>query len=216
MSSGNRYVVVPTVTVLAMMKARLTGAVKGHALLKKKADALTLRRGALLPWCLFAVSERREVCGCAVHWTDGQGRSTARSWCPGLTSRNACGARVLVAHGCSREWGQTRACAGTQFHVARRSDTNSAGRGGRRFRQILKKIVHTKQEMGKTMRAGAFALTEAKYAAGEFNHTVLDSVEAVRPGAACCGRGGAGAALSGSPAAPVCGSGARGRPVRSL
>ncbi len=57
----------------------------------------------------------------------------------------------------------------------------SARRGGRRFRQILKKIVHTKQEMGKTMRAGAFALTEAKYAAGEFNHTVLDSVEAVRP-----------------------------------
>ena len=38
--------VVPTVTVLAMMKARLTGAVKGHALLKKKADALTLRHAA--------------------------------------------------------------------------------------------------------------------------------------------------------------------------
>lgn len=49
-----------------------------------------------------------------------------------------------------------------------------------RFRQILKKIIHTKQEMGKTMRAGAFALTEAKYAAGEFGTTVLDSVEAVR------------------------------------
>lgn len=48
-----------------------------------------------------------------------------------------------------------------------------------RFRQILKKIIHTKQEMGKTMRAGAFALTEAKYAAGEFGTTVLDSVEAV-------------------------------------
>lgn len=56
MSSGNRYVVVPTVTVLAMMKARLTGAVKGHALLKKKADALTLRReSALLPHCLMAL-----------------------------------------------------------------------------------------------------------------------------------------------------------------
>jgi len=41
--SQNRYVVVPTVTVLAVMKARLTGAVKGHALLKKKADALTVR-----------------------------------------------------------------------------------------------------------------------------------------------------------------------------
>ena len=30
------------------------------------------------------------------------------------------------------------------------------------------------------MRAGAFALTEAKYAAGEFATTVLDSVESVR------------------------------------
>ena len=42
--SQNRYVVVPTVTVLAVMKARLVGAVKGHALLKKKADALTVRQ----------------------------------------------------------------------------------------------------------------------------------------------------------------------------
>ncbi|DBB17362.1 hypothetical protein WJX82_010524 [Trebouxia sp. C0006] len=85
---ANRYVVVPTVTVLAVMKGRLTGAVKGHALLKKKADALTMR-----------------------------------------------------------------------------------------FRQILKKIVQTKQDMGKNMRQSAFALTEAKYAAGDFRHTVFDSVE---------------------------------------
>lgn len=35
--------VAPTVTMLAVMKARLTGATKGHALLKKKADALTMR-----------------------------------------------------------------------------------------------------------------------------------------------------------------------------
>lgn len=48
-----------------------------------------------------------------------------------------------------------------------------------RFRQILKKIVDTKQSMGKTMRESAFALTEAKYAAGEFRHTVFDSVETV-------------------------------------
>ncbi|CAK0783081.1 hypothetical protein CVIRNUC_006276 [Coccomyxa viridis] len=86
--SQNRYVVVPTVTVLAVMKARLVGAVKGHALLKKKADALTVR-----------------------------------------------------------------------------------------FRQILKKIVDTKEGMGKKMRDSSFALTEAKYAAGEFRHTVFDSVE---------------------------------------
>lgn len=48
-----------------------------------------------------------------------------------------------------------------------------------RFRQILKKIVDTKQNMGKTMRESAFALTEAKYAAGEFRHTVFDNVETV-------------------------------------
>ena len=41
--SGNRYVVVPTVTVLQVMKGRLVGATKGHALLKKKADALTVK-----------------------------------------------------------------------------------------------------------------------------------------------------------------------------
>lgn len=86
--SQNRYVVVPTVTVLAVMKARLTGAVKGHALLKKKADALTVR-----------------------------------------------------------------------------------------FRQILKKIMDTKKEMGKNMRDSAFALMEAKYAAGDFRHTVFDAVD---------------------------------------
>jgi vacuolar-type H+-ATPase subunit D/Vma8 len=52
--SQNRYVVVPTVTVLAVMKARLVGAVKGHALLKKKADALTVR-SALSPLLHAAV-----------------------------------------------------------------------------------------------------------------------------------------------------------------
>ena len=41
--AGARYVVVPTVTVLAVMKTRLVGATKGHALLKKKADALNMR-----------------------------------------------------------------------------------------------------------------------------------------------------------------------------
>lgn len=48
-----------------------------------------------------------------------------------------------------------------------------------RFRQILKKIVDTKEGMGKKMRDSSFALTEAKYAAGEFRHTVYDSVETV-------------------------------------
>ena len=49
----------------------------------------------------------------------------------------------------------------------------------RRFRQILKKIVDTKKEMGKTMRLSAFAMVEAKYAAGDFVPTVFDAVQTV-------------------------------------
>lgn len=41
--NNNRLPVVPTVTVLAIMKGRLLGASKGHALLKKKADALNMK-----------------------------------------------------------------------------------------------------------------------------------------------------------------------------
>ncbi|KAI0499090.1 hypothetical protein KFK09_019991 [Dendrobium nobile] len=85
---GQRLNVVPTVTMLGVMKARLVGATRGHALLKKKSDALTVQ-----------------------------------------------------------------------------------------FRQILKKIVSTKESMGDIMRASSFALTEAKYAAGDnIKHVVLESV----------------------------------------
>lgn len=78
----------PTVTVLAVIKARLQGATKGHALLKKKADALSMR-----------------------------------------------------------------------------------------FRQILKKIVQNKEQMGTVMKASFFALAQARYASGDFKHTVMDSVD---------------------------------------
>lgn len=87
--SGNRYVVVPTVTVLAVIKNRLGGAKKGHQLLKKKADALNMR-----------------------------------------------------------------------------------------FRQILRRIMETKEKMGSSLRDSNFAFTEAKYAAGEgVKHTIVDSVK---------------------------------------
>ena len=49
-----------------------------------------------------------------------------------------------------------------------------------RFRQILKKIVDTKKEMGKNLRLSAFAMVEAKYAAGDFVPTVFDAVSTVR------------------------------------
>jgi len=88
--SGNtqRLNVVPTVTVLQQIKQRLVGAKKGHQLLKKKSDALTMR-----------------------------------------------------------------------------------------FRQILKDIVATKEGMGESLRDALFALTEAKYVAGEnLKYTVMDNV----------------------------------------
>ena len=85
---GQRLTVVPTVTMLGIMKARLVGATRGHALLKKKSDALTVQ-----------------------------------------------------------------------------------------FRQILKQIVTTKESMGEIMRASSFALTEAKYAAGDnIKHVILENV----------------------------------------
>lgn len=81
---------VPTVTVLAVMKARLQGATKGHALLKKKADALTMR-----------------------------------------------------------------------------------------FRSILKQIVQAKEGMGSLMKSSFFSLAQARYAAGDFRHTVMDGIDQV-------------------------------------
>ncbi|KAI4325167.1 hypothetical protein MLD38_030587 [Melastoma candidum] len=75
--------------MLGIMKARLVGATRGHALLKKKSDALTVQ-----------------------------------------------------------------------------------------FRQILKNIVSTKESMGDIMKASSFALTEAKYVAGEnIKHIVLENVQ---------------------------------------
>ncbi|KAL0395275.1 UNVERIFIED_CONTAM: V-type proton ATPase subunit D [Sesamum latifolium] len=86
---SQRLNVVPTVTMLGVMKARLVGATRGHALLKKKSDALTVQ-----------------------------------------------------------------------------------------FRQILKKIVSTKESMGDIMKTSSFALTEAKYVAGEnIKHIVQENVQ---------------------------------------
>jgi len=48
MSNQNRLNVFPTRMVLTVMKARLKGAVRGHSLLKKKSDALTVRFRAIL------------------------------------------------------------------------------------------------------------------------------------------------------------------------
>jgi len=48
MSGANRLNIFPTRMALTIMKAKLKGAIKGHSLLKKKSDALTLRFRAIL------------------------------------------------------------------------------------------------------------------------------------------------------------------------
>jgi V-type H+-transporting ATPase subunit D len=46
-----------------------------------------------------------------------------------------------------------------------------------RFRQLLKKIVDTKEQMGTVMKTSAFALTEVYYAAGDkIRYTIMDNV----------------------------------------
>jgi len=45
-----------------------------------------------------------------------------------------------------------------------------------RFRQILGKIVENKVLMGEVMKEAAFSLAEAKFTAGDFNHTVVQNV----------------------------------------
>lgn len=89
LGQSQRLNVVPTVTMLGVVKGRLIGATRGHALLKKKSDALTVQ-----------------------------------------------------------------------------------------FRQILKNIVSSKESMGTVMKSSSFALTEAKYVAGEnIKHIVLENVQ---------------------------------------
>ncbi|KAJ8900214.1 hypothetical protein K2173_024854 [Erythroxylum novogranatense] len=63
---GQRLNVVPTVTMLAIVKARLIGATRGHALLKKKSDALTVQfqsMGEIMKTSSFALTEAKYVAG---------------------------------------------------------------------------------------------------------------------------------------------------------
>ncbi|XP_005100869.1 V-type proton ATPase subunit D [Aplysia californica] len=61
MSDKERLNVFPSRMALANIKARLKGAQKGHSLLKKKADALTLRFRAILKKIIDTKSEVGEV-----------------------------------------------------------------------------------------------------------------------------------------------------------
>lgn len=61
MSGKDRLPIFPTRMALTNMKNRLKGAQKGHSLLKKKADALTLRFRALLKRIVEVCASRVEV-----------------------------------------------------------------------------------------------------------------------------------------------------------
>jgi len=61
MSDKDRLNVFPSRMALAMIKARLKGAQKGHSLLKKKADALTLRFRSILKKIIETKTEVGEV-----------------------------------------------------------------------------------------------------------------------------------------------------------
>jgi len=61
MSEKDRLNVFPSRMALAMIKARLKGAQKGHSLLKKKADALTLRFRSILKKIIDTKTEVGEV-----------------------------------------------------------------------------------------------------------------------------------------------------------
>jgi vacuolar-type H+-ATPase subunit D/Vma8 len=103
--NSNRLVVAPTVTVLQVIKGRLIGATKGHQLLKKKADALTLRyrqilreiveakegMGDKMKGSFFSLAEAKYAAGAAV-----SRRPRQAPWHPpgaATTDRLAC--RVL-------------------------------------------------------------------------------------------------------------------------
>ena len=73
MSTTNRLNVVPTVTVLAVVKNRLIGAQRGYKLLKKKADALSLRYRQILKKIVRAkLSMGENMKSASFAWTEAK------------------------------------------------------------------------------------------------------------------------------------------------
>ncbi|SPT20581.1 unnamed protein product [Triticum aestivum] len=62
---SQRLNVVPTVTMLGVVKARLIGATRGHALLKKKSDALTVQFRAILKKIVATKESMGEATSCS-------------------------------------------------------------------------------------------------------------------------------------------------------
>jgi hypothetical protein len=147
--STNRYQVPPTVTVLTMMKARLVGATKGHALLKKKADALTVRYRQILKEIVEAKQVGLGWVGCLV---------------PTGGAEEGCGQLQRPSPANSTP----KLDLGPSPHAVHGSSTES--------NPIAP--PPPSQGMGDAMKGSFFALAEAKYAGGDsIKHTVFDNVE---------------------------------------
>ena len=83
MSTTNRLNVVPTVTVLAVVKNRLIGAQRGYKLLKKKADALSLRYRHILKKIVNAkLSMGENMKSASFAWTEAKYvAGEVKRWC---------------------------------------------------------------------------------------------------------------------------------------
>ena len=153
MSTTNRLNVVPTVTVLAVVKNRLIGAQRGYKLLKKKADALSLRYRQILKKIVqtklsmgenmksasFAWTEAKYVGGDGIKHTvldsvDGKAEIRVRAYADNVAGVkipkfNACGSGSLIgaSGGGSGETGTTTATTESK------SELTGLGRGGKQI-----------------------------------------------------------------------------------
>ena len=112
--SQNRLAVVPTVSVLAVMKSRLQGAVRGHSLLKKKADALTVRCGS-------PPSLEPEICGWLGSWETERCAAQlrgARQGCAAAALSQQCGAWLHLRLAAAGIWTDGRLGASRLTHGA--------------------------------------------------------------------------------------------------
>jgi V-type H+-transporting ATPase subunit D len=158
--SGNRYVVVPTVTVLAQMKLRLIGASRGHALLKKKADALSMRyrqvlreiveakesMGDAMKTSFFSLAEAKYAAGDAVRHTvlDSVDTATLRVW---ASQDNVAGVKIprfqpAVAGGGGGDGSSgAETDAALAAAAASRGDLTGLGKGGQQVQACRKAYV---------------------------------------------------------------------------
>ena len=149
---------VPTVTVLAVVKNRLIGAQRGYKLLKKKADALSLRYRQILKKIVqtklsmgenmksasFAWTEAKYVGGDGIKHTvldsvDGKAEIRVRAYADNVAGVkipkfNACGSGSLIgaSGGGSGESGPTTATTESK------SELTGLGRGGKQIQKCKK------------------------------------------------------------------------------